>query len=214
MKKETRYEMLGHIDQKYLDEAYPKKHNLASILIPVAACACLMALLVPTVITTLRPETASEGVNSADEVVLDADEAVLQQDSQDSLPPQTSAEPSVEAEEPPTSQEPTEPTIEPITLTPIVIEDPERDAYLWSYNSLLLANEGSLVTDPCYAQPPETEDVIFTWDDVVAFYGKDVRPMYVPEGLTKPDLESGEYVFSRVTEANYSCYDVGDYLRT
>ncbi len=214
MKKETRFDMLTHIDEKYLNEAYPKKRNPTAIIIPAIACACALALIAPTAITALRLNNANEGTNSSANVVLEAAHDMLEQESQENTFPQAPTDQSVKPETPTETQKPTKPSIEPITLTPIVIEDTVRDAYLDGYTTILIAEEDtSYGGNACFAKPPETEDVIFTWNDVVDFYGKDFRPIYVPEGLTKPDMESGEYVFSRVTEADYM-YNVGDYFRT
>lgn len=211
MKNETRFDMLTHIDEKYLNEAYPKKRNPATIAIPAVACACALALIAPTAITALRPEINSTEQN----VVLDAGGSTENEESISAEPTERPTEPL----RPPVNEKPSpvpekNPPAEPLVLTPIVIEDAVRDTYLDGYTTILIAEEDtSYGGNACFAKPPETEEVIFTWNDVVDFYSKDVRPTYVPEGLTKPDMESGEYVFSRVTEADYR-YNVGDYFRT
>lgn len=213
MKKETRFDMLTHIDEKYLNEAYPKKRNPTAIIIPAIACACALALISPAAITALRLNNANEGTNSSANVVLEADQEMLEQESQENTFPQAPTDQSVKPETPTETQKPTKPSIEPITLTPIVIEDTVRDAYLDGYATILIAEEDtSYGGEACFAKPPETEEVSFTWDDVLDYYGKDVRPLYVPESIKSIDMESAEYTFSRVTVANPP-YNVGDYYR-
>ena len=223
MKKETRYDMLTHIDPKYIDEAFPKKRNIASAVIPIAACICAVALIVPAVVYLhpLSAEKADQGISlqsftPEQEYALDKNEETHPQattGTQDQI-----TEPSAEAENDGDYAVWTEgcyPLAEPIELTPIIIDDPERDAYLNSYTTLSIGGDEVNSSNGSFAEipKPQTENITFTWNDMVNFYGKDVRPLYLPNTLIGTDLESCEYNVKRVTEDN-EYYKVGDYLGT
>ncbi len=193
MKKETRYEMLSNIDRKYIDEAYPKKRNPATIIIPAIACA--LALIAPSVIAVLRtsPAVFDAGTNNDPLLQNITQEQEYTQNSTTKNQITDPEEPHIEQEKPPTSE------------TDIIVAIPPGGAasyplsgkalFLSGYSSLNLNTASHAVGDLAllYKPDPDSSDyqIIESWHEVTEYYGKDLSPSFLPYGLKKPS-ESGK----------------------
>lgn len=205
MKKETRYEMLTHIDQKFIDEAYPKKRNIASVLIPVAACACVLALIAPAVIMGLpasSPEAAEQGI------VLQGIVSYRESTSEETKgtqPSSTQTDQNAEAETPEALPDGSSGDIV-LGITPegTLIRDPRgKEYYLSGYSSLNLATaeETSFSNYPISYDlvgndEPDGTRSLTTWAEVCEYYGKDLSPAYLPSGLIAPTEAGNEQLWS------------------
>lgn len=104
----------------------------------------------------------------------------------------------------------------PTTIIPTAQKDDGRYEYLQGYSILKLGNVEIIPSDveaePCYPELPKMEEVNMSWDDISAYYGDDLTPAYLPEGLCTP-AETGRpqtWNFYRITEP-YDGREVGDY---